>query len=182
MADFALVTDRLLLRDWRDTDQQPFAEICADPVVMTYLGPPQTSEEVAAAIARLRACQTDHGHCFWAAERRADGRMIGFCGLKPGASGTPIEGGIEIGWRFAADCWGHGYAREAAQASLDWGWSNLPDIDAIHAITVHANQRSRALMERLGMVRETALDFDHPALPEESPLRPHITYSIGRPR
>ncbi len=180
MADAAPATDRLILRGWRDEDHVPLLALCRDPLVMEFLGPPQSVEEVADALARQRAKQAAHGHCFWAVERRADGAMLGFCGLQPGPEGTPIAGRIEIGWRLAAHAWGQGYAREAAQASLAWAWANL-DTDSVWAIAVPANTRSWGLMERLGMIRHPALDFDHPAVPAGSPLRRHVTYSIGRP-
>jgi RimJ/RimL family protein N-acetyltransferase len=95
--------------------------------------------------------------------------------------GTPIESDVEIGWRLRADCWGKGYAREAAQASLDWAWANL-DREAVAAITVTDNRRSWGLMERLGMRRDPLEDFDHPDLAESDPLRRHIVYRIRRPQ
>jgi RimJ/RimL family protein N-acetyltransferase len=78
------------------------------------------------------------------------------------------------------EAWGQGYAREAAEASLAWGWATL-DIPRITAITVPANHRSWNLMERLGMTRDPAADFDHPAVPDGSPLKQHILYRIVRP-
>jgi len=180
MAGFALPTERLVLRGWRDADTADFHAICTDRRVMEFLGPLQTREEIEGAIARQRAFQASHGHCFWAVERRADGAMLGFCGIKPGPADTPLQDRLEIGWRLRADSWGQGYAREAAQASLAWAFATLPDA-RIWAMTVLANERSRGLMERLGMTRHPELDFDHPALPEDSPLRAHIVYSIGRP-
>ncbi|HWJ71108.1 MAG TPA: GNAT family N-acetyltransferase [Sphingobium sp.] len=179
MAEAAPATDRLVLRGWRDADHTALLALCRDPRVMEFLGPPQSAEEVTAAIARMRATQEVHGHCFWAVERRADGAMLGFCGLQPGPDDTPIAGRIEIGWRLRVDAWGQGYAREAAQASLDWAWANL-EAESIWAMTVPANRRSWGLMERLGMARHPDLDFDHPAVPADSPLRRHITYSIAR--
>jgi RimJ/RimL family protein N-acetyltransferase len=115
---------------------------------------------------------------FWAIERREDGAFLGFCGVKPGAEDTPIEGEIEIGWRLAHEHWGKGYAREAAQASLDWVWANL-DADHVAAITTPGNSNSWGLMERLGMTRAPEDDFDHPKAVGD--LIPHITYRIARP-
>lgn len=171
-------TDRLILRCWTEADRAPFHAMCNDPRVMAFLGPIQSHEESEAAIHRQQALQAEHGHCFWAIERREDGRFLGFCGLKPGAEDTPIAGEIEIGWRLAFDHWGHGYAAEAARASLDWGWRHLGSA-SIAAITVRENRRSWGLMERLGMTRVADGDFDHPAaLPS---LRAHVTYRIARP-
>lgn len=173
-------TERLLLRRWHDSDADPFLAMCTDPAVMEYLGPPLTRDEVELAIERQNGFLDAHGHCFWAVERREDGAFLGFCGMKPGAVGTPVEGRVEIGWRLAQPYWGKGYAREAAQASLDWGWANLQAAD-IWAITVRGNVRSWGLMERLGMCRRPELDFDHPLPGLEERLKPHITYSIERP-
>lgn len=172
-------TERLILRGWRDEDHAPFEAMGRSPAVMEHLGALQTDEQVAAAIARQQAFQASHGHCFWAIERRADRAFLGFCGLKPGTVG-PIEGEVEIGWRFGRDFWGQGYAREAAAASLVWGWRHL-DTPTIAAITVAANTRSWGLMERLGMMRIADGDFDHPAVPDGSPLKRHILYRIARP-
>ena len=173
-------TDRLVLRGWIEGDVAPFHAMCTDPTVMEYLGPPLSLGDAEAAAARQNALLADIGYCFWAVERKADRAFLGFCGLKPGAPGTPIEGRIEIGWRFAAEYWGRGYAREAAAASLAWGWKN-GDADNIWAMTVLANARSWGLMERLGMTRRHDLNFDHPQPSLEARLKPHIVYRIGRP-
>jgi len=177
---FAIPTERLILRPWREADHGALLAICQDPRVMEFLGPPQTEAEVHAAIGRLRLCQADNGYCFWAVERREDGAVLGFCGLKPGQPETPIAGRVEIGWRLAADAWGQGFAREAALASLDWGWANL-DVRDIWAITAPGNVRSWGLMERLGMTRHHDMDFIFPGMPADSPVSQCITYSIGRP-
>jgi RimJ/RimL family protein N-acetyltransferase len=179
--DAVIETERLILRRWRNTDRAPFHAMGRDPEVMRYLGPLQTRAETDVAIDRQNALLDSTGHCFWAIERRGDGAFIGFCGLKPGPERTPIAGDIEIGWRLLRDAWGQGYAREAAAASLDWGWANL-SVAQIAAITVLANTRSWGLMERLGMVRDATGDFDHPALLEGDALRRHLTYRIARSR
>jgi RimJ/RimL family protein N-acetyltransferase len=114
-------TERLLLRAWRDTDVTPFHAICSDPQVMATLGPLMTFEQTAAMVQRLQDLQARDGHCFWAVERRNDTRLIGWCGLIRGNAG-PVEGKAEIGWRLASDCWGKGYASEAARASLAWAF------------------------------------------------------------
>jgi RimJ/RimL family protein N-acetyltransferase len=179
MAEFKIETKRLILREWRESDVEALLAICRDPQVMEFLGPLETEEGIRAAIARQQAHQANLGHCYWAIERKVGSEMIGFCGIQPEPAGMPIAGLPDIGWRLGRAYWGHGYAREAAQASLDWGFTNLPD-DAIWSITVPANTRSWGLMERLGMTRHPDLEFDHPNVPDDSPLKRHITYSIRR--
>lgn len=114
-------------------------------------------------------------------ERRDDGAFLGFCGLKRATdAGTPVEGEVEIGWRLREDVWGQGYAFEAASAALRWAWDNLP-AQRVVAITVAANRRSLALMERLGMERRPDLDFDHPQFEQGHPLCAHVTCIAERP-
>jgi RimJ/RimL family protein N-acetyltransferase len=174
-------TERLLLRAWRDDDRGPFLAMCNSIAVMEHLGGPATAEAIDAAMARSRASQAAHGHCFWALERKVDGAFLGFCGLKVVTGLSPaIEGDVEIGWRLREDAWGQGYAREAAEASLAWGWSSLA-ISRIVAFTVPANARSWRLMERLGLRRRPGLDFGHPAFASTHPLHAHITYAAERP-
>ena len=178
MAGFAIETARLRLRSWRDADKAPFAAICADPKVMATLGPVMSRDESDALLGRVDAIETAHGHTFWALERKADAALIGWCGVVRGNAG-PVDGKAEIGWRLAHETWGHGFATEAAQASLDWLFAHLPD-DAAWAITSTSNKRSRAVMERLGMRHHPELDFDHPRIAEGDPLRRHATYSLPR--
>ncbi len=173
-------TPRLIVRPWRDSDRAPFAAMGGDPAVMEHLGPLHGREQADIAVNRMIALQAERGHCFWAVERRDDGAFLGFCGLKIAPEGIAgVEGAVEIGWRLRRDAWGQGYAREAAAASLSWGFANLAD-DRIIAITTPGNVRSWGLMQRLGMVRRHDLDFLHPGLPEGDPLRQHITYEIRR--
>ena len=178
MVEFRLATERLVLRSWRGKDRAPFAAICADPQVMATLGPVMDRAQSDALIDRVNAMEAAHGHTFWALERAEDAALIGWCGVIRGDTG-PVMGKAEIGWRLARESWGHGYASEAARATLDWLFTNLAD-DAAWAITSYGNRRSRAVMERLGMRHQPELDFGHPELAEHDPLRPHVVYSLAR--
>lgn len=172
-------TARLILRPWRDDDRAPFAAMGADPEVMQHLGPIMDRAGSDAVVDRLIAMQTVLGHTFWAVERRDTGAFIGFCGLKMAPLGIAgLSGSPEIGWRLARSAWGQGFASEAAQASLDWGWSK--GFARIVSMTVPANTRSQAVMQRIGMQRRPDLDFDHPLLAADNPLRPHIATEIFR--
>jgi len=171
-------TERLAMRSWRDEDIAPFQAICSDPEVMATLGPLLDMDRTKALIERVRVQEAAHGHTFWALERREDTRLIGWCGIIRGNAG-PVDGKAEIGWRLARDCWGNGYATEAARGAIDWAFANLADAD-VWAITWQGNVRSQAVMERLGMRRRPDLDFDHPMLADDDPLRPHVTYAIAR--
>jgi RimJ/RimL family protein N-acetyltransferase len=179
MAEFRLETPRLTLRSWRAADVDPFHAICSDPVVMETLGPLMSRDEVAALVERMQRLQVELGHCFWAMERNDDAQLIGWCGIIRGGEGMPIDGKPEIGWRMTPAAWGKGYVTEAATAITTWAFDNLPD-DTVWAITSATNQRSRAVMERLGMHHLPDLDFDHPKVAADSPLLRHVTYRIER--
>jgi ribosomal-protein-alanine N-acetyltransferase len=172
-----IATARLILRAPEARDRAALHAMWADPAVMADLGPVKSPAESDAAIAR-HAGYAPLG--FRVMEERASGTTIGFCGLKPGAPDTPIAGLLEIGWMLAVPFWRRGYAGEAAGAMLDWGWRCRSDA-AIFAITASRNAKSRALMERLGMHHDPAMDFDHPAFALEDPRRATVTYRIARP-
>ncbi|MBJ6121156.1 GNAT family N-acetyltransferase [Sphingomonas mollis] len=168
-------TERLTLRPWQTDDLDPLADLCADPEVMRHLDGVRSRASVADWMATQNDIQAERGHCFWAMERRDDRRLLGFCGLRLGGA----KGELEIGWRLRRSVWGRGYAREAAEASLAWGWANTR-CDRIEGWTVRANTASWGLMIRLGMVRRPDLDFDHPDFPEGHPLHRIITHAVER--
>lgn len=171
-------TGRLILRDWRDEDIEPFIRHTNVEPVMRWLGGVQEDEQIREIIrARLMRWQRERGFTFWAVERKTDGALLGFCGLKiADGAGSPIAGEIEVGWRLREDAWGQGYAKEAAIASLDFAFDRLGAAQVV-AITVIQNAPSWGLMQRLGMRRREELDHDDPRFPE---LNPVIVYSIAR--
>ena len=164
MAEFRIETERLVLRDWRAEDWAPFLAHTNTPEVMRWLGGVMDAEKAEMQRARLYAYAADHGHTFWVVERLADGghlagEILGFCGLKlSNQPGGPL-GEFEAGWRLRADAWGHGYAREAAEATLNAAFAHFAAPQVI-ALTVAGNTASWGLMERLGMRRRPDLDFD----------------------
>ncbi len=174
-----LASDRLILRAYRTEDRPAFAALNADPEGMRYFPAPLTRAESDALIERIHDHGARHGFGFWALERRADGAFIGMAGLAVPRFTAPFTPCVEIGWRLARAFWGHGYATEAAQASLDFAFGPLA-LDQVVAFTVPANQRSQAVMARLGMRRDPADDFEHPEVADGHPLRPHVLYRIDR--
>jgi RimJ/RimL family protein N-acetyltransferase len=157
-----LETERLILRAWAPEDLEPFAVMSADPQVMQWLGGCLSREEAEAYVARATGSFSALGMGRFAVERRSDGAFVGACGLMPGRADLPIAPYVDIGWRLAAAAWGAGYATEAAAAVLRDGFERLRFAE-IAAITMQSNVRSRAVMERLGMRRDAASDFDDPA-------------------
>jgi RimJ/RimL family protein N-acetyltransferase len=173
-------TERLLLRQWRDADLEPWAAMNADPQVREFFAGTLTREQSAAAMRRFRRDLADRGWGWWALEVVATGAFIGFTGLDRVDEGLPFRG-VEIGWRLARPAWGHGYATEAAHACLDYGFTRL-GLDEIIAVAAAGNVRSHAVMRRLGMTRDPAGDFEDPTEPPGSPLRPAVLFRLRRPR
>ncbi len=174
-----IVTERLRLAAWNDTHRLPAAAMNADPVVMRWFPATMSRAETDAQIDRQIALLDRRGFTFWPVVRRSDDCFLGLAGLKEGAPGTPVEGVIEIGWRFAAHAWGQGYATEAARAALAHGFGDAA-VTRIGAITAAGNTASWRLMERLGMTRDPAGDFAHPLVPLGHRACQHITYFIER--
>lgn len=172
-------TDRLVLRPPTDADRDAIAAINGDPEVYRWLAMTGTRAESDAMVDRVQAMHAEHGYGFWVAERKDDGAVLGLAGLLAMGDDLPPGPALEVGWRFGSAAWGKGYATEAARAAVDWGFATQP-ADEIIAITAHANLRSQAVMQRLGMVRDPAADFLHPKLAEDHPLRPHVTFRLKR--
>jgi RimJ/RimL family protein N-acetyltransferase len=173
-----LATERLVLREWRDEDLAPFAAMNRDPSVMEFLSRPLDRAASDAFVERIRAHWRDDGYGLWALERRADAAFLGFVGLAPPNFDAAFTPCVEIGWRLARFAWGHGYATEAAEAVLTWGFETL-GLREILSFTTVANHRSRAVMERLGMRHDRDEDFDHPNLPVGHPIRRHVLYRLS---
>jgi ribosomal-protein-alanine N-acetyltransferase len=165
-------TARLLLREWRDSDRDPFAALNADPVTMRYFPATLTREQSDAFVDKIQASMEAQGYGLWAVE--VDGAFAGYTGLA-WAEGLPFSPALEIGWRFDKAFWGHGYATEAARAALAVGLEHEPEVVSFTAVL---NEPSWRVMERIGMTRDG--EFDHPRVPSDSPLRRHVRYRTSR--
>ena len=161
-------TDRLVLRQWEPQDREPFAALNADPHTMRFFPTTFTREQSDAQVDRFAAHIDEHGYGLWAVE--VEGAFAGFTGIC-WAEGFTFSPALEIGWRFDRRFWGHGYATEAARAALVIG---LAVADEVLSFTAVPNEPSWRVMERLGMRRDG--EFDHPRVPEGSPLRRHYLY------
>jgi len=172
-----LATPRLRLRHWRGEDLAPFAALNADPLAMRYLGRLLSRSESDAFARGAEETLTRRGFGLWALELRESGRFAGCVGLAVPSFEAHFTPCVEAMWRLAPDTWGHGYATEAARASLEFGFTQA-GLGEIVAFTVPANTRSRAVMLRLGMHHDPADDFEHPRLPPGDPLRGHVLYRL----
>lgn len=175
-----LTTERLVMREWGDSDRIHYAALNADPEVMRHFPGRLTPEQSDEMVDRVIASWRDRGYGLWAVERIDTGDFIGYVGLLSPVWQAEFTPCVEIGWRLAKRHWGSGFAPEAAMATLHWGFANvdLPG-DEIVSFTTVGNVNSQRVMRKIGMIRDIDGDFDHPMLPDWVDRR-HVLYRIDR--
>jgi RimJ/RimL family protein N-acetyltransferase len=162
-----------VLRQWHDSDFDPYAEMNADPEVMRCFPSLMTEPELSESFLRARRGIEDRGWGLWVVE--VDGRFAGMTGLAIPRIDAPFMPCTEILWRFRREFWGQGLAHAAAVQALEYGFLKLR-LAEIVAFTAAPNFRSIRLMQRLGFTRDLDGDFDHPAISEGHPLRRHVLH------
>ena len=172
-----LSSGRICLRRWRDEDREAFAAMNSDRRVMEFFPSRLSRVESDALADRIQEHFREQGFGLWAIEIPDVAPFIGFAGLTVPRFSARFTPCVEVGWRLAFEHWGRGYATEAARLALAYGFGSLA-LSEVVSFTSTGNHRSRAVMERLGMRRDPADDFDHPALPDSHPLRRHVLYRI----
>jgi RimJ/RimL family protein N-acetyltransferase len=174
-----LRTERLLLRQWRDEDLEPFAALNADPETMRFFPQPPSREQSDALAEQSRRRIEQEGWGLWAVEVVGGASFIGFVGLARPSFEAHFTPAVEVGWRLAREHWGHGYATEAGRAAVAFGFEEL-GLGEIVSFTSVLNEPSWRVMERLGMSHDPDDDFEHPRVPIGHPLRPHVLYRLAR--
>jgi len=175
-----LTTERLRLRQWKQEDFPAFARLNADPEVMKYYPDILSEEESNDMAQRFEALIEYKGWGFWVVERLDEEKFMGFVGLHEPTYDLPVTPCVEIGWRIARKYWGHGYASEAAKISLAVAFKTL-NLPEVYSFTSVSNKKSQAVMERMGMINMES-NFEHPMIPDNSPLREHVLYRIDKKR
>ena len=172
-------TERLILREWRTSDRDLFREINADSKVMEFFPFRRTHAESDAALARVNDMIRATGYGFYAIELRETAEPIGFCGIAVvDLPGIFPMGTMEIGWRLATRFWGNGYVTEAGKSLLKMAFDEKQTPEIV-SFAVEANQRSTAVMQRLGLKRDPLRDSKHPKVPDSHPhLQHHVTYAL----
>lgn len=178
MQPIELHSARLRLRAWRDDDLPAFVALNADAEVMRHFPGVMSEAESRALAERIRGHFAAHGFGQWVLERHDQPGLIGVLGLQHVSFAASFTPAMEIGWRLHSAFWRQGYALEAAQTVLHCGYTQL-GVDEVVAFTVRDNLPSQRLMQRLSMRRDAAGDFEHPHLPPDHPLRPHVLYRLS---
>ena len=172
-----LLTEWLVLRNWRESDLDEFAEMNADPEVMRFFPALLSREQSREMMQRIQEHFDAHGFGLFAAEEKESGELAGYVGLKAPSFEAPFMPCIEIGWRLRKKFWNRGLATEGARAALAYGFRVL-GLEEIVAFAVPANAPSLRVMEKLGMTHYPQEDFDHPRLPAGHPLQRHLLYRV----
>lgn len=190
---------RLHLRPWQASDMPAFAALNADARVMRYFPHVLSRQESDSLARKIQDFIHTRGWGLWAVAVKEKEPFIGFVGLSIPASAPlqsvlaalppppphtqpaaalPRTPCVEIGWRLAYEHWHKGYATEAARAVLATAFTRLR-LPEVVSFTAAINTPSRRVMENIGL-RHAGECFDHPALPENSPLRAHVLYRLTR--
>jgi RimJ/RimL family protein N-acetyltransferase len=168
---------RLILRNWRDDDVEPWVRMNSDPRVAEFLRGPYTRERSETTAREIRRTLESKGYGWWVVEVRAGARFAGVIMLDEVPFEAAFTPAYEVGWRFAFEHWGAGYATEGARAALVHAFATLRWREVV-AFTAASNLRSRRVMDRLGITYDPGADFDHPRLEAGDPLRAHVLYRI----
>ncbi len=162
-------TDRLVAAPLRPGDFADLRRLHGDPRVMATLsadGQPLPEEETRRALRRHLDHWQRHGYGLWAFRDPADGRFVGYCGLKH----TEVDGKdeVELAYAVVADDWGRGLATEMAEAALGVGFERL-GLPEVVCFTLTTNRASRRVMEKAGFTYER--EIVHAGLP-------HVLYRL----
>ena len=170
-----LQTSRLILRNWKQNDIEPFAILNSDPRVCEFLPNVLSQEETLSSVMKIQSHFKKHAFGLFAVELISTKTFIGFVGLKYFSFDSHFTPSVELAWRLSWENWGQGLATEAAQKVTQYGFESL-GLPEILAITAKNNQRSRKVMEKLGMFTNEDENFLHPQLEYSHPLAEHVLY------
>jgi len=173
-------TERLILRQWQESDIAPFAEMNSDSEVMKYFPKTLSFDETLEMYNRCKGNKNGFGQGvgLYPAEEKISGKFIGFVGLN---IPSYMPDCVEIGWRLRKEFWGKGYATEAAKKWLEIGFDEY-DLKEIISFTAKQNQKSQEVMKRIGMKRDEKRDFFHPKISKDHPLAFHVFYALQNPK
>lgn len=171
--------ERIILRQWVNSDLEPFVEMNQDPSVLEYFPRPYSPKETQYMMNKMKDSIAEKEWGFWACDLKDTGEFIGFIGIEDRFLPEFLKPLTEIGWRLRKQFWKKGYATEGAKASLDYAFNRLK-LEEVIAFTPVENRRSRRVMEKLGMKHDLKDDFDHPKVPDASSLKRHVLYRIQR--
>jgi len=166
-------TPRLVLRQWKASDQEPYIQLNRDTDVMEFFPSVLSNKETLAQIEKISNHISQFGYGLFALERKDNHKFIGFTGLSHPGFKSAFTPCVEIAWRLSRANWDQGFATEAAKACLDFALNTLK-LSEIYAFTSVYNVRSEQVMVKTGMVKQYV--FDHPLIKDGDILKQHVLY------
>ena len=165
-----LQTPRLILRQFTEADAPLILSLNSDPEIVKYIHEPtlKTVEHAQEILNNIILPQYQNNLGRWAIHTKNNMDFIGWCGLKY----RPELDEIDLGYRLMQKAWGHGYATEAAQASLEHGFNEL-NLKLITGRAHIENLASIKVLEKIGM------DFIGEGIVDDCPVR---TYTKSNPK
>ncbi|MBX2932231.1 MAG: GNAT family N-acetyltransferase [Chitinophagaceae bacterium] len=170
-----LTTERLILRNWIDTDTSAFIAMNKDYEVMKFFPKTLTDSETLELLERIKLHFEKNSFGLFAVESKSTKQFIGFTGFSIPTFNAFFTPCVEIGWRYKKEVWGQGFATEAALACLRYGFETL-GFDKIVSFTSSVNKKSEDVMKRIGM--KFKANFEHPKIETTNILCKHILYEI----
>ncbi|MFT5182968.1 MAG: ribosomal-protein-alanine N-acetyltransferase [Flavobacteriales bacterium] len=166
-------SDRLILRELKPDDAQGIFELDSNANVHLFLGnkPISTLEQAQGVVEYIRQQYRKYGVGRLAVEEKESGRFIGWAGLK--WMDEEISGRKhyhDLGYRFIEECWGKGYATEAALMSLKLAFDQM-NLDCVCAMADVKHGASNAVLSKIGMKNLKTIEFDG---------EPHHFYEITK--
>jgi ribosomal-protein-alanine N-acetyltransferase len=172
-----LSSDRVLLREWVESDLQPWIVLNLDPENLHFFPRVYSAEESRASFIRISELLSQNPFGLWAAEEKSSREFMGFVGIaEQDITGVSFMPCVEIGWRLDKKYWGKGYATEAAKVVLNYGVSAL-GLKEIYSYTAISNLPSISVMKKIGLRARPELAFAHPRIEDASPVKEHVVYS-----
>lgn len=168
-----IYTERLGLRRWIESDIKPFTEMNKDVDVMKYFPKTLTDTETFEMVQRINVHFDKNNFGLFAVENKPTRQFIGFTGFAVPTFDSFFTPCIEIGWRYKKEVWGQGFATEAANACLKYGFDTL-QFGKVVSFTSAINLNSEKVMKKIGMTRVGA--FDHPKIEVTNILCKHVLY------
>lgn len=173
-----LETNRLILREWIDSDIPVFIKMGKDPRVMEFFPDLWDEEKSLGCVKFFRQHFAENNFGFFAVELKETGEFIGFVGIEKVDFESHFTPAIEIGWRLDSQHFGKGYATEAAKEVLRFAFDDL-QLKEIVAFTALQNLPSQNVMKKIGMIRDLAGDFLHPKLHKDHKFARHVLFRIS---
>lgn len=143
-----LETPRLLLRPLTLSDFDDVYAVIGDPITMSYYPAPYDRQGTLNWIERNLRRYEEDGTSLHAVVLKSNNQLIGDCGAAWQETDQGRE--LEIGYHIRRDCWGRGYATEAAKAAMAYAFENFA-VDHLISLIRPENVPSRRVAEKNGL-------------------------------